>query len=108
PALVLLPELPERPLPLPAVEDLELERRMVGLVGKRLEHGFSLGLGGNRNRRSTVYLLVPPETKGTHGSSHRSHLRRASPAEREAGHRRLLGRVVRPLPRRRTRAREDR
>src|SRR5688572_24002031 len=42
PAAVQLPQPLERALALPELEDLELERRVVGLGWKRLEHGSSI------------------------------------------------------------------
>ena len=61
PPVVLVPELGERALALPAVEDLELERVVVGLVRKRCEdrrHAVSVrsAAPGNTQREDETFL----------------------------------------------------
>src|SRR5439155_12516553 len=108
---VFLAKLLEYLFVLPPLQNLLLEPRMVGNRRQRREdllHPASLGAG---NKDSTAGVSTNNDRGKEHRNEHccnRIELRAGGPAERQASDRRLLGRVVRTVPRGLARARQDR
>src|SRR5439155_20481949 len=109
PAAVPPAQLLEGALALPGLEDLELERRVIGLVGQLVEHVSIVAsappgdlLWEQRHQPRRLAVCTPRKTvlKGTDGNQRNDrYVRDRGPGDRRQGDRRFLGRMVRAVSR---------